>query len=271
MSWPPGKDDMWNKDQHLRRDEPLTAGRRSFGLLLAAHGERRTDADNAGMARLARSLADKGVVAETGFGFIKGWPTVVDAIATLLSQDVVVYPLFLSDGYFTRVALPRLVEQAKQRNATRTISILPPLGLEPALADVIADEAAAAAHSRANLPAETAIVLLAHGSKEDQASRMATEWLAGRLRQRQCFCDTQIALLEEAPSLADAIEGMSGPIIVVGLFAGEGMHGVDDARRLVAELRRDDVMLIGPVGTFAGIEAVIASAVTRLILAEGSP
>ena len=249
----------------------MTAGRRPFGLLLAAHGERRTDADNAAVARLARSLADKGVAAEIGFGFIKGSPTVDDAIGTLLSSDIVVYPLFLSDGYFTRVALPRLVEQAKRRDATRTISILPPLGLEPALADVIADEAAAAAHSRANLPAETSIVLLAHGSKKDQASRMATERLADRLRQRQCFYDTRIALLEEAPSLADAIEGMSGPIIVVGLFAGEGMHGVDDARRLVAELKRNDVMLIGPVGTFAGIETMIVSAVTRHILAEDSP
>jgi len=95
----------------------LTAVRRPFGLLLAAHGERRTDADNAGMARLTRSLADKGVAAEIGFGFIKGSPAVDDAIATLLSSDIVVYPLFLSDGYFTRVALPRLVERPCSRKA----------------------------------------------------------------------------------------------------------------------------------------------------------
>jgi hypothetical protein len=31
------------------------------------------------------------------------------------------------------------------------------------------------------------------------------------------------------------------------------------------------VMLIGPVGTFAGIETMIVSAVTRHILAEDSP
>ena len=239
------------------------SGRHSFGLLLAAHGERRTDADNAGVVRLARSLANKGVAAEIGFGFIKGSPSVEEAIGALLSRDIVVYPLFLSDGYFTRVALPRLVEQAKQHEATRAISILPPLGLEPALAGVIADEAAAAAHSRTNLSAQASIVLLAHGSKTDQASRMAAEQLADWVRQRQCFCDTRIALLEEAPFLAEATEGMSGPIIVVGLFAGEGMHGVDDAKRLVAALKRDDVILIGPVGTFAGIETVIVSAVTR--------
>jgi sirohydrochlorin cobaltochelatase len=239
------------------------AGRRPFGLLLAAHGERRTDADNAGVMRLARSLSDKGLAAEIGFGFIKGSPPVDEAIGTLLSRNIVVYPLFLSDGYFTRVALPRLVEQAKQHDTTRAISILPPLGLEPALADVIADEAVAAVHSRGNLPLETSIVLLAHGSNQDQASRMAAELLADRLRQRQCFYDTRIALLEEAPSVADAIEGLDGPIIVVGLFAGEGMHGADDAKRLVAELKRDDVIQIGPVGTFAGIEKLIVSAVTR--------
>jgi sirohydrochlorin ferrochelatase len=259
------------QDQPLRRNEPLTAGRRPFGLLLAAHGERRTDADNVGMARLARSLADKGVAAEIGFGFIKGSPSVDDAIGTLLSSDIVVYPLFLSDGYFTRVALPRLVEQAKRRDATRTISILPPLGLEPALADVIAEEAVAAAHSRANVPVETSIVLLAHGSRKDQASRVAAERLAVHLRPRQSFRDARIALLEESPSLAEAIEGMSGPIIVVGLFAGEGMHGADDAKRLVAELNRDDIMLIGPVGTFAGIETVIVSAVTRYVFAGIQP
>ena len=156
----------------------MIAGRRSFGLLLAAHGERRTDADNAGVVRLAKSLADKGVAAEIGFGFLKGSPPVDEAIGALLSRDVVVYPLFLSDGYFTRVVLPRLVEQAMQRDATRTISIVPPLGLEPTLAGVISDEAVAAAYSLGNVPAKTAIVLLAHGSKTDQASRMAAELLA---------------------------------------------------------------------------------------------
>ena len=252
------------KEQPLQLSEPLTASCRPFGLLLAAHGERRTDADNGVVVRLARTLADKGVAAEIGFGFIKGSPTVDEAIGALSSRDIVVYPLFLSDGYFTRVALPQLVEEARRQSAGRRIRILPPLGLDPALAGVIADEAAAAAHYRANLPTEVSIVLLAHGSKKDQASRVAAERLADHIRQRQSFCETRIALLEESPSLAEAIEGMSGLIIVVGLFAGEGMHGVDDAKRLVAELSRDDIMLIGPVGTFAGIETVIVSAVTNI-------
>jgi len=245
----------------------LTARRRPFALLLAAHGERRADADNAGVARLAGRLVAADVAPEVGFGFIKGSPSVDEAIRALSSRDILVYPLFLADGYFTRVALPQLVEQARQQDVARTISILPPVGLEPALADLIADEAVAAALAHAIAPEATTVVLLAHGSTKDRASRTAAEQMAQRMRQRGCFRDTRIALLEEPPSLAEAIAGTRGPVIVVGLFAGEGVHGADDARRLVAELGRDDVVLVGPVGTFAGIDAVIAIAVARHVLA----
>jgi sirohydrochlorin cobaltochelatase len=231
--------------------------------MLAAHGERRASADNAGVARLAENLAAAGVAEEVGFGFIKGTPSVDEAIRALSSCHVVVYPLFLADGYFTRVVLPRLVLGAIHQDAARTITILPPLGLEPALADLIADEAALAANTHAISPEEITVVLLAHGSTDDKASRISAERLAERVRQRPCFRETRIALLEEAASLAEAIADVHGPTIVVGLFAGEGMHGAEDAKRLIAELGRDDVVLVGPVGTFAGVDAIIAAAVTR--------
>lgn len=239
------------------------ASGRPFALLLAAHGERHADAANAGVARLARNLA--GVAAEVGFGFIKGSPAVDEAIQALSLRDILVYPLFLSDGYFTRIALPQLVDKVK-RGGARTISILPPLGLEPALGGVIEKEAAAAAHAHRAKPGDTTVVLLAHGSANDPASRKAAEQLADRVRQRRRFRATRIALLEEPPSLGDAIADTRGPIIVVGLFAGEGVHGASDVQRLIAELGRDDVVLAGPVGTFAGIEAVVAAAVARHVL-----
>lgn len=252
------------QDQPVRRNEPLRPGRRPFGLVLAAHGERHADAENAAVARLVRRLAAEGVAAEIGAGFIKGTPTLDDAIRSLSSRDVVVYPLFLADGYFTRIALPRLIEKARHDDADRAVSVLPPLGLEPALADVIADEAVAATHSHGATPGATTVVLLAHGSTKDRASRTAAEQLADRMRQGRRFRDTRVALLEESPSLAEAVADIREPVVVVGLFAGEGMHGAHDARRLVAELARDDLILIGPVGTFAGIASVVAAAVARL-------
>jgi len=254
------------QDQPVRRNQPLKPPRRPFGLLLAAHGERHADADNAAVAQLVRRLAAADVAAEIGAGFIKGAPAVDDAIRALSSREVVVYPLFLADGYFTRVALPRLVEKA--RRGDRAISVLPPLGLEPALAEVIAEEAVAAAQSRGASSDAATVVLLAHGSTKDKASRAATEQLADGVRQSRRFRDTRVALLEEPPSLAEAVADIRGPVVVIGLFAGEGRHGALDASRLVAELARDDMILIGPVGTFAGIASVIAAAVKRHALAQ---
>jgi sirohydrochlorin cobaltochelatase len=252
------------QDPSFRRNELLKLGGRSFGLLLAAHGERRADADNAGVAWLARRLTAEGVAAEVAVGFIKGTPSVGDAIRALTPRDVIVYPLFLADGYFTRIALPRLIDNTKHDDSMRMITVLPPLGLEPALADVIADESVAAAHARGICQEEVTIVLLAHGSTKDRASRVAAEQLAERLRKRRRFRDMRVALLEEPPSLAEAVVDVRGPVVVVGLFAGEGMHGANDATRLVAQLMREDVTLIGPVGTFPGIAALIAAALTAI-------
>jgi len=262
MAWPSGKYNV-EQDQPVRRNEPLRLGRRPFGLLLAAHGERGAGADNAGVVSLAQRLASEGIAAEVVAGFIKGTPTLDDAIRALASRDVVVYPLFLADGYFTRIALPRLIDQARHDDSGRIIKVLPPLGLEPALVDVIADEAMAAAHVREISPEEITVVLLAHGSASDKASRAAARQLADRLHERRRVREIRVALLEETPSLAEAAKDVCGPVVVVGLFAGEGMHGVEDAKRLVAELAREDVILIGPVGTFAGVAALIGAAVVR--------
>ena len=229
--------------------------------MLAAHGERRANAVNAGVARLAGNLAAAGVAKEVGFGFIKGSPSVDEAIRALSSCHVIVYPLFLAHGYFTRVALPRLIKQSKRQD--QIITVLAPLGLDPALGDLIVDEALDAARCHSILPEEVTVVLAAHGSRNDNASRIATERLADRVRGRRCFRDARIALLEEAPSLAEATADIRGPIIVIGLFAGEGVHGADDTKRLVEELGRNDIVLVRPIGTFVGVEGIITAAVTQ--------
>jgi hypothetical protein len=73
-----------------------------------------------------------------------------------------------------------------------------------------------------------------------------------------------MALLGETPSLAQAASHLTGPIIVLGLFAGDGMHGATDASRLVAELDRPDALFAGTIANFEGIEQLVASAAEGL-------
>jgi sirohydrochlorin ferrochelatase len=242
--------------------------RASPALLLAAHGERRKGAVNQGLARLAATLRRCNVAREVASGLIKGRPTIAESIGAFAARDILVYPLFLSDGYFVRVRLRRSLEEARAEDADRTIRVLPPLGLDPLLAQLVTDRLAAAAQARGLAASQVGAVLLAHGSRNDAASRHAATQLAEKVRRSRRFDRVRAAFLEEPPSLCDVTSALPGPVVVLGLFAGDGMHGAADAPRLVAELGRHDVMFAGTVGNLPGIADLIAGAVAR---ASGPP
>ena len=239
-------------------------GHSSAALLLAAHGERRDGAANEGVARLAAVLRSRGIARAVAVGFVKGEPPIPVSLSSLGDRHVIVYPLFLSDGHFVRERLPRLLEAGATEGARRSITILPPLGLDPLFPEVVARRAAAAAQERGLSPREADLVLLAHGSMTDPASRSAAERLAARLRLQLRFRSIRMALIEEPPSLAEAVSDRRGPVLVIGLFAGEGMHAAADAPRLVAELDRGDVVFAGPAARPEGLAEVVAAAVRRV-------
>jgi sirohydrochlorin ferrochelatase len=240
----------------------LNASPAPFAVLLAAHGERRDGAGNEGVARLAGDLAARDLAAEIGVGFIKGVPGIAETLRAFASRDVLVYPLFLADGYFNRVRLPQLIAAAQTPPATpRRIRVLPPLGLDPVLVDIIAARAEAAAVGAGSAAGPVTLVLLAHGTPRDPASRQATQAMAGQLAGTGRFAAIRSAFLEEPPSLADVLADIAGPAMVVGLFAGEGLHGGGDVPQLLGEIARADVVFAGNVGTFTEIVDVVAAAI----------
>jgi sirohydrochlorin ferrochelatase len=242
-------------------DEPGASS--SVALLLAAHGERRPEAGNEGAFGLAHALARRSLVAEVAVGFISGRPSIGEALATLSSGRILVYPLFASSGYFTRDRLVQLLDEAKGDG--RRIDMLPPLGLDPGLPDLVGDQAARAARDHGFAPGACTIVLLAHGSKRNPASHQATEQVARAIEQGARFRKVALAFLEEPPSLEDAAASITGPAIVVGLFSGEGLHGAKDAPKLVARLGRSEIVFAGIMGSGPGIEDLVARAVTAAL------
>jgi hypothetical protein len=89
--------------------------------------------------------------------------------------------------------------------------------------------------------------------------------VATRTRAHRLFADVRVSFLDEPPSLEIAVSKISGPVAVVGLFSGEGLHGGHDAMRLMAQLKRKDVIYVGNVGAFPGLEKLIATAVDNAI------
>ncbi|QWG20329.1 hypothetical protein KMZ68_11075 [Bradyrhizobium sediminis] len=232
-------------------------------LLIAAHGERSEGATNDGARAIAQAVSAQGLVAEVGVGFINGTPDIGEAFAALTAPRVIVYPLFASSGYFTRDRLVQLLDEANSES--RNVEVLPPLGLDPGLPDLVLDRASQVARENGFAPEATSVVLLAHGSRRNSASREATEQVARAIEGRAAFRSVGIALLEERPFLDQAMALVQGPAVVVGMFSGEGMHGASDAPRLIAELNRKDVVYAGVIGNVSGIENLVARAVAEAL------
>ena len=239
------------------RDEARVA------LLIAAHGERSEGATNDGVKRIAQAVSACGLVAEVGVGFINGTPGIGEAFAALTAPRVMVYPLFASSGYFTRDRLVQLLDEANAEG--RDVEVLPPLGLDPGLPDLVLDRATTVARASGFAPEASTLILLAHGSRRNTASREATEQVARAIEGRAGFRAVGIALLEERPFMDEAMALVPGPAVVVGMFSGEGMHGARDAPRLIAELNRNDVVYAGVIGNVAGIADIVAGAVAAAV------
>jgi sirohydrochlorin ferrochelatase len=104
---------------------------------------------------------------------------------------------------------------------------------------------------------------MAHGSARDSASQVATDTLAARIGRLGLFADVRAAYLEQAPSLAETLSSSRAPAVVVGLFAGEGLHGGTDVVRIIAEAGRSDIAFAGNAGSWPEIAEIVVCAVER--------
>ena len=232
-------------------------------LLIAAHGERRPEAANEGVTGIARAVRAHKIVSEVAAGFINGTPAIPDALGGLTARKVLVYPLFAANGYFTRDRLVQVLDEANGQG--RAIHILQPLGLDPGLPKLVADRVTQVARGIGIAPAACSVILLAHGSRRNPASRKATEWVAAEITGLGVYRSVKVAFLEERPLPEEVATSCPGPAIVVGMFSGEGLHGARDAPRLIAMLGRADIAYAGVIGNSPGVDEIIVRAVQQAL------
>ena len=198
-------------------------------LLLVGHGSRLHGAGGALERNTARLRADPRFSA-VALGWLRGEPSVEEALAQLTVRRVVVVPLLMGDGPLVRKELP-----SRLAGAERELHLCPPLGLAPGLARRLRDRALAACENAGLIAADTTVLLVGHGSSADPASALATRAQAGRLAALGPFRDVMPVFLDEEPTLAAALPAADGPIVVVGFFALAGRHAAIDVPALVAQ------------------------------------
>lgn len=242
---------------------PQALNTADVAVVLAAHGERGGDRQNTGLAALAGDLVTSKAYHHVGAGVLNGDPDFRCALVAAQAsgaRQILVYPLFMSPGYFVDTKVPAVIADV---GGLTPMHILPPLGLEPELVRIMLARAVARARATNLSPANATLMVVGHGSKSGApASAIATRGFAAALRATRQFADVDAAFLEEAPFVADRLTAAKRPLVVVGYFFASGLHAAEDVPEAIAETKADAVYT-GAVGAGAEITALIAAAVAK--------
>lgn len=182
-------------------------------------------------------------------------------VALAGGEDVpFVYPLFMTDGWFVRSALPKRLGDAPAH-------ILPPLGVEPGLPALVVDALNAVLETRGWTAPDTHLLIASHGSGRSPNSKQATEAFVEVLRTGIHFGGIQTGYIEEAPFFGDVAMDSSAQTLCLPFFAALGGHVKDDVTDALAAADFKGPLL-APIGTFDAIPAFIAESLRKAARAQ---
>ena len=196
-------------------------------IVLIAHGAPRFPQVLAFFQALADQVAAQG--AKVHILMMRGEPS-VDQFAAILASTppetpIVVVPLFLADGYYTNLLVPRTL--GLDTITSHPVTYTAPLGCHPDFAAYVQQTALDACPFPA---AETQMLLVAHGSRQGKPETTAQNMA----RQIRGFTDVKIAYLEQEPWARDWAELFPhGKVLVMPLLLAPGQHGSQDIPDLI--------------------------------------
>lgn len=226
-------------------------------LLAVAHGAGAREDANDGFLALCRDLGERLPDFEVKPAVLNGEPSLETAMAGVGDdREVVVYPHFLSDGYYVSKALPRRLENLGRGDAR----ILCPLGLMAGLPALVARNMRCEFHST-NLPP---IVVVAHGSAMGNRPRKAAEAFASSLGREMGQEGIPCLFLEEAPFFEEVLPMIGTGFAVLRYFAANGGHSEEDVAKSLI-LRGHEGHLTEPVGLMPGVAELVAGEIPEAL------
>jgi len=231
---------------------------RFTALVLAAHGDRGGPGRNESLARHVAALAKRNeFVCVTG-GVLNGEPALEAALQQAEqngAKQILLYPMFMSDGYFVQNILPERIAAARLKVPHK---ILKPFGLDRRVPLMMLENALRAAGSAELDPAKLDLLIAGHGSKFGPGNADATRAAALAMTEHSPFRTIDVAFLEEEPFILDALRKHHNRSVVAGFFSGEGMHAGDDIPEAISKSGAAAIYA-GPIGLDPRVPELIAS------------
>jgi sirohydrochlorin ferrochelatase len=176
----------------------------------------------------------------------------LDLAVSDVGRDALIYPLFMTDGWFTQTTLPRRLGNAEAH-------ILSPLGTDAALPDLARRWLTQELRDKGWQAADTTLVIASHGSGKSSNSARDTRKFADALKALMTFADTRVGYIEESPFLGDIVFDIPDNAICLPFFAAAGGHVTDDIPEAL-DLADFRGLRLAPIGTHPEIPALVADA-----------
>jgi sirohydrochlorin ferrochelatase len=187
-------------------------------------------------------------------GLMPGWEVAAATLAEpgAIARGVqgraggVVFPMFMTGGWFTRVQIPAKLAEAGAVGWT----VLEPLGCDPMVHDLCVTLVREAGADQ--------VILAAHGSFKSSVPSDIANHVAGRIA-AETGVRCAAGFIDQEPQLA-SLTGRTG--VCLPFFAAEGGHVTDDIPAALAEAGFQG-RILPPVGLDGRVPGIIAAAITR--------
>jgi len=207
-------------------------------LLIVAHGSTVNPDSSAPTLAHAAEIRRRKIFADVECAFWKEEPSLRDAIFLFDPEsirEVCVVPNFISEGYFTQTVVPRELEldgTTTKRLNGQIWKYCEPVGNHPAMTELLLRRASEVAPGVD--PAETSLLIVAHGTDLNENSAVAAKREAEKIRALGEFAGVLNVYMEEPPLVSDWRKlTNTRNVVVVPFFISDGLHSYEDIPRLV--------------------------------------
>jgi sirohydrochlorin cobaltochelatase len=207
-------------------------------LLIVAHGSTVNPDSSAPTLAHAAEIRRRKIFAEVECAFWKEEPSLRDAIFLFdpeVIREVCVVPNFISEGYFTQTVIPRELElngATTKRPSGQTWKYRQPVGNHLMMTELLLKRAREVAPGVD--PAETSLLIVAHGTDLNENSAVAAKREAEKIRALGKYAAVLNVYMEEPPLVSDWRKStMTRNVVVVPFFISDGLHSYEDIPRLI--------------------------------------
>ena len=239
----------------------MRSGFQDTTLIVFGHGSSQYPVAGSSVLEHTARLRNLNRFAEVRAAFWKQEPRLDHVLAAAAGSRAFVVPLFMSEGYFSDVIVPKALGLTPHRPATpghepfcisafprvqevggRTLGYCRPVGTHPGVTEIVLGRAREVTDQfpfpvRANLSGAT-LFIAGHGTNQNDNSRQAIDAQTDQIRSRNVFAAVHAVFLEETPKIEEVYAlAQTRNVVVVPFFAGEGGHVTEDIPALLGEPR----------------------------------